>query len=136
MTDYTPTDYAEGLIAHHGAEEARAIAEAIMEATRTPTTEEKAAALVRFTNAARVAHECNYAERGDRYAEPNEMEMHRADPCACWEMVADDVEAALGATYERAVRGYIGMFDAIDLKRAQDRADPKIVAAIRAAIFA
>lgn len=42
-------------------------------------------------------HEFNYKKRGDRYATPEEMQMHRDDPCACWDMVKDDIERFLDA---------------------------------------
>jgi ketosteroid isomerase-like protein len=134
MTDYTPTDYATGLIAHHGADEARAIAEAILEATRPFSPEEQRANFKRYQAAARIAHEANYAERGDRYAEPNEMEMHRGDPTADFELVRDEVVAAFGMTFERACRGFVSMFEANDVARSVERADPAIVAKIRAEV--
>lgn len=44
-----------------------------------------------FEDAARMAHELNYAQDGDGYAEPEEMEMHRSDPLSNWDMVKDVV---------------------------------------------
>jgi hypothetical protein len=49
-----------------------------------------------FEAAARACHERAYAMRGERYAAPDEMEMHRNDPCACWDMVRNEVELFLG----------------------------------------
>lgn len=46
-----------------------------------------------FAEAARIAHEKEYAKSGSRYAEPEEMEMHRADPLAHYELVRAEVEA-------------------------------------------
>ena len=40
-----------------------------------------------FEDAARMAHELNYANRGDSYASPEEMEFHRAEPLCNWDMI-------------------------------------------------
>jgi hypothetical protein len=47
-----------------------------------------------------AAHERAFAERGDRYATVEEMEMHRADPLACDDMVMPAIRAALDITGE------------------------------------
>jgi len=53
--------------------------------------------ITKMEAAAREFHLVNYAARGDRYATPEEMEMHLADPLACYELVRDQLTLRFGA---------------------------------------
>ena len=56
MTTYTPTDYAEGLIAHHGAAEARAIAQTMLDTLAATERAERDAKLAeRYANRRKMA---------------------------------------------------------------------------------
>lgn len=85
----TPAEYAAGLIDFHGAEEARAIAEAILAATKLPTWAEiEACALAEA--------EARFEAKGDRFATAEEMESIRSDVMAFDDLFVEAFARDLG----------------------------------------
>lgn len=69
-----------------------------------------------FVNICRNAHEMNYALSGDGYATAAEMDMHRDDPLAMYELVRDYVVSLTGFDWQ--YREVVAV-EAEDMERAR-----------------
>lgn len=95
-----------------------AIAALLISAFQPTGDEPSLPSFAEIERAARLAHGQNYLARGDRYAEPEEMVSHLADPLGMYELVRDRLILSHGVVVE--MRGVVRWADEQEIRKAQE----------------